>query len=173
MGVEGDVQVDRRYPGGTNKAVYSYAADHNGHWQAELGREIEPGAFGENLTTEGLIEDRICIGDQFRFGSAVLEAVQPRQPCFKLGLRVGSARFVSRFREEGKPGIYWKVIEEGMVAPGDAVELVSVSKLPITIHDLWRMVTRNQPDAGIASLLLSHASLDAEWREPLEAMVVE
>lgn len=170
MGLEGDVQVDRRYHGGTNKAVYSYAADHNDHWQADLGREIEPGTFGENLTTEGLLEDRVRVGDQFRFGSAVLEAVQPRQPCFKLGLRVGSAAFVNRFRVAGRPGIYWKVIEEGTVTAGDAIELVSPSKISITIHDLWRMVSQNEPDPEIAALLLNHFSFDSEWREPLEAM---
>jgi MOSC domain-containing protein YiiM len=171
MGLDGDLQVDRRYHGGTNKAVYSYALEHAEFWQATWQRDIPPGLFGENLTTTGLLETDVRIGDRFRVGGAILEAVQPRQPCFKLGLKLRSTKAIADFRTAGRPGIYWTVIDEGIVEAGSPITLISRPDHAITIHDLWRIVTHDQPDPAIAETLLTKHSLDAEWREPLEAMV--
>jgi MOSC domain-containing protein YiiM len=171
MGLDGDIQVDRRYHGGTNKAVYSYAFEHVEFWKATWQRAIPPGLFGENLTTTGLLETDVRVGDRYRFGEAILEAVQPRQPCFKLGLKLGSTKAIADFRSAGRPGIYWKVTDEGIVEAGSPIALVARPEHAITIHDLWRIVTLDQSDPATAELLLTSHSLDAEWREPLEAMV--
>jgi MOSC domain-containing protein YiiM len=116
---EGDAQADLSVHGGKDKAVYAYPADHYADWQALLGRDLSPGAFGENLTTEGLIEEHTHIGDEFRVGTARLVVTQPRMPCHKLGLRFGDVGMIRTFLKVGRPGIYFAVVEEGVVAPGD------------------------------------------------------
>ena len=87
LGIEGDKQADPRFHGGEFKAVYAYSADAYPWWEAQLGRALGPGAFGENLTVSGLVDEELCVGDTLRVGTALLEAVQPRQPCWKLGMR--------------------------------------------------------------------------------------
>ncbi len=106
--------------GGPYKAVYCYPEEHYGFWREQLpGMELTPGNFGENLTTRGLTEDAVYIGDQFRVGSALLQVAQPRMPCFKLGIRFGRPDMVKRFWASDRPGIYFSVVEEGDVAAGD------------------------------------------------------
>jgi MOSC domain-containing protein YiiM len=124
LGLAGDRQASPQYHGGPDKAVYSYAAEHYAWWTGELGRELPWGAFGENLTTEGLDEGAICVGDRVRAGGAVLEAVSPREPCSKLAARFQDAGMVRRFAKAGRFGIYWRVVEEGDIRSGDPLEAV-------------------------------------------------
>lgn len=125
LGLDGDVQIERKYHGGPDKAVYSYALEEYAHWSRDLGRALGPGAFGENLTTEGLDETRVRAGDVLRFGKAVLQAVEPRQPCRTLAARYEDPRLPKRFVAHARFGIYWRVLEEGPVAAGDAIAFVS------------------------------------------------
>jgi MOSC domain-containing protein YiiM len=113
--IEGDRQSDLTVHGGPNKAVYCYASEHYSYWREQLpDKDLSVfGAFGENLTTEGIGEADIKIGDRFRVGSAVLQVTQPRMPCFKLNVRFDSPAMVKRFWQSGRSGIYFAVVEEG------------------------------------------------------------
>jgi len=124
-GLDGDRQADLDVHGGVDKAVYLYSADSYAWWREALGHDLQPGELGENLTVTGLTDDVVGIGDRLRAGQALLEVTQPREPCFKLGIRMGDPRFVVRFREAGRTGFYARVIEEGVVAAGDPVEVVA------------------------------------------------
>ena len=118
--VENDSVMDRKHHGGFDKACYLYSADHYSYWKALYpAAEMPWGMFGENLTVEGLHEGSIHIGDVFRAGEAVVQVTQPRQPCYKLGIRFGDSAVVKKFAESGFPGVYVRIIETGHVVPGD------------------------------------------------------
>ena len=121
---DGDDQADRRVHGGPDKAVYAYAVDDYTWWSAELGRELGPGTFGENLTVAGLDLRGAVVGSRWRVGTAVLEVAQPRWPCFKLGIRMGDAGFVKEFEHAARFGAYLRILEEGEVGAGDEIVVV-------------------------------------------------
>ena len=123
-GLEGDRQADLTVHGGELKAVYSYSVANYEWWNRKLGRALPPGMFGENLTIDGLDEETVGIGDRFIIGSTVLEAVQPRLPCYKLGVRFGDAMMVRHFMQSGRFGTYFRVVSEGDIGAGDEVHLV-------------------------------------------------
>jgi MOSC domain-containing protein YiiM len=129
VNLDGDDQADRSVHGGPDKAVYAYAIEEIRVWRAELGRDLGPAPFGENLTTEGIDVSGALVGERWQIGSTLLEAVQPRLPCFKLGLRMGDPSFVRRFAEASRPGAYFRIIEEGELGAGDAIA-VDVDSLP-------------------------------------------
>jgi MOSC domain-containing protein YiiM len=139
-GVEGDEQADRRVHGGPDKAVYAYAAEDTAWWSAELGRPLEPGAFGENLTLEGVDVSRARIGDRWRIGSVELEVSQPRMPCAKLGIRFGDQRMVRRFGEAARPGAYLRVATPGELRAGDRVEVLSRPGHDVTVALVARAI---------------------------------
>jgi MOSC domain-containing protein YiiM len=122
--LEGDHQADRRVHGGGAKAVYAYAREDYEWWEAELGRELPPGTFGENLTLSGVDVTGAEPGERWRVGGALLEVTEPRLPCFKLGVKMDSLRFLKQFTAAGRPGKYLRIVEEGDVQAGDAVEVV-------------------------------------------------
>lgn len=144
VNLDGDDQADRSVHGGPDKAVYAYAAEEVGQWQVELGRELDPAAFGQNLTTEGIDVSSAVIGERWQVGTTLLEVAQPRQPCFKLAIRMGDPRFVRRFAEASRPGAYLRIIEPGELGAGDAVEVI------------------HRPDHGVTSRLV----FDALMRNP-------
>jgi MOSC domain-containing protein YiiM len=171
LSLDGDWPADLRYHGGQNKAVYAYPFEHYATWSAELGRDdLRPGQFGENLTVEGMVEDAIHLGDVYRFGSAVLQVTQARTPCFKLGIKMGSSAFIKAFLASGRPGFYLRVVEEGDVAAGDAVELVERHPVGLSVRHLWHVVHGGGADPAAARELLQFPTLGPEWREPLEAL---
>jgi len=138
LGLEGDGQADPRYHGGPGKAVYLYPFEHYAYWSAALSRsDFTPGAFGENFTAEGLLETETRIGDVFAIGSATLQVTQPRTPCAKLGLRMGSLRFVRVFAAAGRPGFYLSVLEEGSVEAGDAIARVATDAKRPTVAEVF------------------------------------
>src|SRR6266436_7492816 len=142
LNVEGDRQSDLSVHGGIDKAVYAYPSEHYPFWRAELpGIDLPWGAFGENLTTEGLMEDSVHIGDRFRIGSAELVVTQPRMPCFKLGIRFGRPDMVKRFLRSGRTGFYLRVSQEGEVAPGDAITVVTRDDHAIAVADIVGLYT--------------------------------
>ena len=134
LNLEGDKQADLTVHGGVDKAVYVYPAEHYDYWRQELpGVPLPWGAFGENLTTEGLLEGAVHIDDRFRIGSAEFRVTQPRQPCYKLSVRFGRDDIVKRFLISGRPGFYLAVLREGDVGVGDTIELVSRDASQVTV----------------------------------------
>ena len=136
----GDRQADLTVHGGPNKAVYGYASEHYPYWRKQYPQmELPWGIFGENLTTEGVSEDSLHIGDTVRVGSAVLRVVQPRQPCYKLQIRFGRDDIIQRFLVSGRSGFYFSIVEEGEVEAGSAIEVVSRDENQVTIADINRL----------------------------------
>lgn len=126
-GVAGDEQVDRKHHGGPDMAVHHYPFDHHATWRSEIGDLPlldEPGSFGSNLAISGLVEDQVLLGDRFRLGTALLEACQPRQPCWKIEHRFGAKGMVKRIMKTGRCGWFYRVIEEGEAEAGDNFGLV-------------------------------------------------
>src|SRR5918996_932978 len=123
LNLDGDRQADLSVHGGPSKAVYLYPSEHYAYWRRELPEMTLPwGMFGENLTTEGLLEDAVNIGDRLRVGSADVMVTEPRLPCYKLGIRFGRNDIIKRFRGGGRTGFYAAVLKEGDVAAGDTIE---------------------------------------------------
>jgi MOSC domain-containing protein YiiM len=133
VNVDGDDQADRRVHGGPDQAVYAYAAESYAWWSAQLGRELRPGTFGENLTVAGVEVDAAVLGTRWRIGTVLLEVTAPRIPCFKLAGRMGDPAFVRRFALARRPGAYLRILEEGELRAGDAVEVVDVPGHGVTI----------------------------------------
>ena len=133
VNVAGDDQADRRVHGGPDKAVYAYAREDEQWWAEQLDREIPPGMFGENLTTEGLDVTGAVIGERWRIGTVVLEVAQPRIPCSKLGMRFGDLTMVKRFGEANRPGAYLRIVAEGELGAGDEIEVLSRPEHGITV----------------------------------------
>ena len=137
LNLDRDRQADLTVHGGVDKAVYSYPAEHYDYWRKQFPNlDINWGMFGENFTTEGLMEDDINVGDQFQIGSAKLVATQPRMPCYKLGVKFGRMDVVRKFLVSGKPGIYFKVLKEGQVQVGDKIDVIRKDKNSVTVKDI-------------------------------------
>jgi MOSC domain-containing protein YiiM len=117
----GDAQADLRVHGGPDKAVYAYASEDYRWWESELDSHLEPGTFGENLTTAGVDLARVVIGERWSVGTTELEVAQTRQPCFKLGIRMGDAAFVERFDGARRFGVYLRINETGELRVGDEI----------------------------------------------------
>jgi MOSC domain-containing protein YiiM len=164
LNLDGDRQADLSVHGGTHKAVYVYPAEHYGPWRAELPEvELPWGAFGENFTTEGLLEDEVHIGDRFRIGTAEVVVAQPRMPCFKLGIRFGDPEMVNRFLESRRSGFYLAVLREGQVEAGDAVELIGRDPNLVTVADVNRLFLGEQDEDARARALQVEALPDG-WK---------
>ncbi len=162
--LDGDGQADLRVHGGPGKAVYAYPARHYAAWARELGRDdLVPGFFGENLTLEGVDEDDVLIGDRFRMGTALLEVSQPRIPCFKLGIRVGDPHFLKPFLQSGRSGFYLRVVEEGELAAGDAVERVSRGEGGLSVREAVRLFAGGE-DPGALARAAAAPALEDGWR---------
>ncbi|MGA2186003.1 MAG: MOSC domain-containing protein [Bryobacteraceae bacterium] len=165
----GDRQADLTVHGGLHKAVYLYPAEHYRYWAEQLpGAELPFGAFGENLTTAGLLEESVRIGDRFRIGSAVLQVTQPRMPCYKLAIRFGRADMVKRFWISGRSGIYFSVVEEGELVAGDAIEQVGAGPEEITVADVVRLFRGDETDPEKLRRAM-RAPLFGSWKEELDA----
>lgn len=140
-GFDGDEQADRRVHGGVEKAVHHYAYDHYEVWKCELGMLqplASPGAFGENLSTTGLTEADVAVGDVFRLGDALLQVSQGRQPCWKLNRRFGVPDMARRVQVSGRTGWYYRVLQPGIVKPDAALDLVDRLAPEWTLLRLWR-----------------------------------
>lgn len=150
LNLDGDRQADLANHGGANKAVYAYPSEHYEFWRGELpGVELTWANFGENLTTEGLLESEARIGDRYRIGGAVLKVAQPRIPCYKLGIRLGRDDMPKRFLANGRSGIYFSVVEEGLVSAGDAIELIERDPHGITVADVNRAFAHSRENVDL------------------------
>jgi MOSC domain-containing protein YiiM len=165
--LEGDRQSDLTVHGGPYKALYAYAVEHYDYWAEQLpGFELSPGMFGENLTTAGLDENVVKIGDRYAFGSAVLQVTQPRMPCFKLALRFGLADIVKRFWQSGRSGIYFSVVKEGDVAAGDSIEKVADGPEEVTVADVVRLYRGGEESQELLERVL-RAPLFGSWKREI------
>jgi len=166
LNLAGDEQSDLAVHGGPDKAAYAYPSEHYAYWREQLpGTEFPWGTFGENLTTEGLSEDTVRIGDRLIVGSAEFLVTQPRLPCFKLGVRFGRPDMVKRFQRSGRSGFYLAVLREGVISTGDSIHLISAEQSSVTVGNIVRLYTA---DDGEQELLRRASELDAlpeSWRE--------
>jgi len=143
LDLDGDRQADLEVHGGPAKAVYAYPSEHYSLWREELREpELRWGNFGENFTTEGLLESDACIGDRFRIGEALVMVTQPRFPCYKLGIRFGREDIIEKFLKSGRSGIYFAVLEEGLVSAGDAIERVHRDPAGLAIAEINQAYTK-------------------------------
>ena len=163
--LDGDRQSDLSVHGGPDKAVYVYPSEHYPFWRERLPEMQLPwGMFGENLTTEGLVETSVRIGDRLRIGTAELAVTQPRMPCFKLGLRFGRPDMVKRFLESGRSGFYVTVLREGTITAGDAVEVIPQEEHCVTVADVVALYTAKTPDRDQLMLASELPGLSRGWR---------
>jgi MOSC domain-containing protein YiiM len=166
LNVEGDQQSDLSVHGGTEKAVYAYPSEHYAFWREELpGLDLPWGAFGENFTTEGLLEGSVRIGDRLRVGSAEFVVTQPRMPCFKLGIRFGRPDIVKRFLRSGRSGFYLAVLQEGEVTAGDSFESIARDEPGVTVAEVVDLYTADAANQDLLRRVSEVPALPESWRE--------
>lgn len=169
LGLEGDEQADLRVHGGPDKALHHYPHDHYARWSERMTGEpllAAPGAFGENVATLGLVEDQVCIGDRFRLGSALIEVSQGRQPCWKQGVRLHWTALPATMVKERRSGWYYRVIEEGIAAPGDTLSMVERPLPDWTVKRVFGLLVAgdHRKDPGALTELAGMELLFAGWR---------
>jgi MOSC domain-containing protein YiiM len=162
----GDAQSDLRVHGGVDKAVYVYPHEHYAFWEAELpGTTLGFGSFGENLTSTGLLEREVSIGDGLRIGGAEFRVTQPRVPCFKLGLRFGRPDMVKRFLAAGRSGFYLAVVREGDLGSGDAIERIPVATPSLSVAEVADLYAGRGVSRERLRFASELAGLPELWRE--------
>ena len=165
LNLEGDGQADLNVHGGDTKAVYVYPSEHYRFWREELdGRELPWGMFGENLTTTGLDEETVRIGDRFRIGTAEFQVTEPRMPCSKLGLRFGREDILKRFLASGRSGFYFSVLREGDVGAGDAIEEIHREENSVRVLDVTLGYSKERNNRELLQRLAETEKLPESWR---------
>jgi MOSC domain-containing protein YiiM len=163
--LDGDEQADLSVHGGPTKAVYAYPGEHYAYWRKELpDHDLPWGSFGENFTVEGVDEEAMYIGDEFRIGTARLVVTEPRMPCFKLGIKFGRADMVKRFLKSQRSGFYFGVVEEGRVQAGDEFDRLSQHPDGLSVADVTRLYTTKKGSAHLLKKAISVSALPESWR---------
>jgi MOSC domain-containing protein YiiM len=166
LNLEGDGQADLRLHGGWAKAVYAYPKEHYDPWADELPEtKLVHGNFGENLTTEGLLETEIFIGDQLRIGSAEFVVTQPRLPCYKLGIRFGRKDILRRFLVSRRTGFYLAVLKTGVIETGDNIDIISRDENGVSVDDIVRIFAFDKTDISTIERALKIEVLPESWKE--------
>ncbi|MER3316768.1 MAG: MOSC domain-containing protein [Allomuricauda sp.] len=167
--VQGDSVVDRKYHGGTFKACYLFSANKYSYWKVKYPHlDWDWGMFGENLTIEGLDESQIRIGSTYKLGTALVQITQPREPCYKLGIRFGNQDILKQFKDHGFPGTYLRILEPGLVSVGDSMELVEESKSTLTVQQFYNLLFSKIKDQGVLELAIKNEALPLSKREKLK-----
>ena len=162
--LEGDQQADLSVHGGPSKEVYVYPSQHYDYWRRELeDSELAWGSFGENFTVDGVDEETVCIGDEFRVGSARVVVTEPRMPCFKLGMRFERADMVKRFLKSQRTGFYFGVVDEGLVQAGDRLERVAEHPGGLRVADVTRLYTTERKNKALLRKAISVEVLPDSW----------
>jgi MOSC domain-containing protein YiiM len=170
LGIVGDSQADLFNHGGKDKAVYFYPSEHLPFWAGVLGKpQLGPGSLGENFTLKGLLETEVFIGDTWRIGTAHVQVIQPRSPCYKLAIKYERPDLVTRFLLATKPGFYASVLREGVARAGDRMELVSREQDRITVADVFRLAVGFEPDVSLRSAIGDYDLIPAFWRRKVLA----
>ena len=162
VNIDGDAQADRTVHGGPDKAVYAYAIEEIRDWETELGQHLDTATFGENLTTEGIDVSGALVGQRWRIGTVVLEAAQPRLPCYKLGIRLGTAGFVRQFARASRPGAYLRIIEAGRLETGDDIAVTYQPDHNVTMRMVFDAILL---DRTLIPQVLKAPQLPADLRE--------
>ena len=165
LNLDGDGQADLTVHGGASKAVYAYPSEHYAFWRAELpGMDLPWGVFGENFTTEGLLETAVYIGDRFRIGETEVMVTEPRMPCYKLGIKFGRADIIKRFLASRRTGFYFAVVREGMVTAGNALELIGQEQQEISVADITRLYAFEKGDVKSLRRAIEVEALPESWK---------
>lgn len=168
LNLVGDRQADLKVHGGEEKAVYAYPGEHYAYWRQELPDvPFSWGMFGENLTTKGVREDSLCIGDRLKIGSAVLMVTQPRTPCYKLALRFDRDDMIKRFLVSGRSGFYFSVIEPGEVNAGREIEIVGRDPHRVTVADICALYLRTSQNSDLLERAIDTDALPRHWKAEL------
>src|SRR5437868_4184874 len=166
LNLHGDQQSDLSVHGGVDKAVYLYPSEHYAYWRGELPEvELPWGAFGENFSAEGILEDQIRIGDRLRIGSAEFMVTQPRMPCFKLGIRFNRRDMVKRFLQSKRSGFYLAVIREGEVENGDAIEFTQRQENGVTITEIVNLYSTDSENQNLIHRATELPALPQSWKD--------
>ncbi len=174
LGLQGDFIGSPKHHGGPDQALYVYTREDYAWWSQELGRELPPGTFGENLTVRGLESAALRIGDQLRVGTGVLQVSAPRIPCATLAARMGDPRFVKRFKLAERPGLYCRVLQEGTVRPGDPVTAAPYEGETVTILEMFRdYYAKGRGEADLRRYLAAPIAIRSriEKEEQLKALL--
>jgi len=170
--VENDHVLDRRYHGGIDKACYLYSADHYPFWKSRFpGQEWKWGMFGENLTISGLNESEIHIGDRFQIGEAVVQVSQPRQPCFKLGVRFGDQSVVDDFWNSSFPGVYVRVLQAGNVQKGDELFLIDRNTDSLSIKQVFSVFRLDRTNYELMRKAIAEPFLAESCRRDIQKIL--
>ena len=162
--LDGDQQADLSVHGGPTKAVYVYPIQHYTYWRGELPDvALGWGHFGENFSVDGVDEESICIGDEFRGGTARVVVTEPRMPCFKLSVRFGRADMPKRFLQSQRTGFYFGVVEEGELQAGDALELLSKHPDRLSVADVTRLYTTERGNVALLKKAIAVTALPEKW----------
>ena len=174
LGVEGDKQANLESHGGVTKAVYSYPSEYYDAWRRDLQEPDLPwGAFGENLTTEGLMEAQLSIGDTVRIGTAVLRVTEPRMPCQKLNVRFNRSDMVKLYHDSRTTGVYWAVVEEGEVRAGDDIEILTHIDEGTPLQELARLHAYDKNDFEAMRRVIDDGFVPEKWRTRFRERIEE
>jgi MOSC domain-containing protein YiiM len=166
LNLDGDRQSDLSLHGGPQKAVYVYPSEHYDFWKQELpDMDLPWGVFGENLTTTGLFETEINIGDKFRIGTGEVMVTQPRMPCYKLGIRFGRADIIKRFLISQRSGFYLSVLKEGEVGAGDEFQLLEKNNSGVRVVDITRLFSSDKENVDLMRRAIATEALPESWRK--------
>lgn len=170
--VKNDTVIDRKHHAGANKACYLFSAEQYPYWQ-QLYPHLEWnwGMFGENLTVSGLDESELRIGDTYTIGSALVQVSQPREPCYKLGIRFNDQAILKQFIERGFPGTYVRILKEGTVSTGNRMQLQKQSDNPLTVKQFYDFLFQRKIDKELLKLILSNSSVPEYKRERLKKLL--
>jgi MOSC domain-containing protein YiiM len=172
LNFDGDRQADLTVHGGPHKAVYLYPSEHYAFWKQELpDMDLPWGMFGENLTSEGILEPETHIGDKFRIGSAELMVTQPRMPCYKLGIRFGRTDIIKRFQVSERSGFYLSVLKEGEVGAGDEIQLIEKNTSGVSVVDVTRLYSSDKANVDLIRRAIATKGLPDDWKEYLQERI--
>ena len=170
--VKGDEVSDRKHHGGIFKACYLFSEDHYAYWQNLYPNlDFNYGIFGENLTVKGLDETKISVGDIYKIGTALVQVTQPREPCFKLGIRFGTQAILKQFIKHARPGTYVRVLEEGLIKPGDKMILEQAATNSLTTTQLFSLLFAKQKDQSQLALIVNNDAIPLKKRQKLAAFI--
>src|SRR5438552_11839553 len=165
LNLDGDQQADLTLHGGIDKAIYAYPSEHYDYWRTQLpGVDLPWSMFGENFTTEGLLEDAAYIGDRFRIGETEVVVTEPRMPCYKLGIKFGRPDIIKRFLASRRTGFYFAAVREGTVGAGDLVELVGHEQQDISVADITRLYAFEKDDVKSLGQATQIKALPESWK---------
>ena len=172
LNLDGDRQADLSVHGGPSKAVYAYPSEHYEFWKREFpDMDLPYGMFGENFTTEGMLETAVNVGDRFSVGGAKLMVTEPRMPCYKLGIKFGRADIIRKFLQSRRSGFYLAVLKEGEVKAGDEIELLSGDQNSIAISDITRLYAFEKDDLETMRRAVKVEALPESWREYFQKQI--